>query len=139
MANGIRTGNLRRFNKGRSLKSNVGSRVRQTHIGGHIGRNVMEITIKMKTRVRKPLMIKIPPQVSFCIEESKLISSTVLNMRYKKPFDIVYCSWFSPKVFLGSDLNSSKILLSFLLLLLLLLGLLRMHLMFENTPFSGHK
>ena len=31
--------------------------------GGHIGRNVVEITIKMKTIVRKPLMIKIftPP------------------------------------------------------------------------------
>ena len=27
--------------------------------GGHIGKNVMEITIKMKTIVRKPLMIKI--------------------------------------------------------------------------------
>ena len=27
--------------------------------GGHIGRNVVEITIKMKTFVRKPLMIKI--------------------------------------------------------------------------------
>ena len=26
--------------------------------GGHIGRNVVEITIKMKTIVRKPLMIK---------------------------------------------------------------------------------
>ena len=28
-------------------------------VGGHIGRNVVEITIKMKTIVRKPLMIKI--------------------------------------------------------------------------------
>ena len=28
-------------------------------VGGHIGRNVMEITIKMKTIVRKTLMIKI--------------------------------------------------------------------------------
>ena len=27
--------------------------------GGHIGRNFVEITIKMKTIVRKPLMIKI--------------------------------------------------------------------------------
>ena len=27
--------------------------------GGHIDRNVVEITIKMKTIVRKPLMIKI--------------------------------------------------------------------------------
>ena len=30
MANGIRTGDPRRFNKGRSLKFRVGSRVRQT-------------------------------------------------------------------------------------------------------------
>ena len=28
-------------------------------VGGHIGRNVVEITIKMKKIVRKPLMIKI--------------------------------------------------------------------------------
>ena len=28
-------------------------------VGGHIGRNVVEITIKMKTIVQKPLMIKI--------------------------------------------------------------------------------
>ena len=27
--------------------------------GGYIGRNVVEITVKMKTIVRKPLMIKI--------------------------------------------------------------------------------
>ena len=27
--------------------------------GGHIGQNVVEITIKMKTIVRKPLMMKI--------------------------------------------------------------------------------
>ena len=27
--------------------------------GGHIGRNAVEITIKMKTIVRKPLMIKV--------------------------------------------------------------------------------
>ena len=26
--------------------------------GGHIGRNIVEITIKMKTTVQKPLMIK---------------------------------------------------------------------------------
>ena len=31
----------------------------QKKAGGHIGRNVVEITIKMKTIVRKPLMIKI--------------------------------------------------------------------------------
>ena len=32
--------------------------------GGHIGRNVVEITIKMKTIVRKTLMIKIKSFVS---------------------------------------------------------------------------
>ena len=31
----------------------------QKKAGGYIGRNVVEITIKMKTKVRKPLMIKI--------------------------------------------------------------------------------
>ena len=61
MANGIRTGDPRGFNKGRSSKFREGSRVRQTPEEGrrHIGRNVVEITIKMKTIVRKPLMIKI--------------------------------------------------------------------------------
>ena len=61
MANGIRTGDLRGFNKGRSSKFREGSRIRQTPVkaGGHIGWNVVEITKKkMKTKVRKPLMIK---------------------------------------------------------------------------------
>ena len=53
MANGIRTGNPRGYNKRRSLKFHEGSRVRQTPAEGHIGRNVVEITIKMKTIVRK--------------------------------------------------------------------------------------
>ena len=86
MANGIRTGDPRGFNKGRSSKFREGSRVRQTPEEGrrthrpkrcgtnnkdedngqktlndknHSSRNVMEITIKMKTIVRKHLMIKI--------------------------------------------------------------------------------
>ena len=52
MANGIRTVDPRGFNKGRS------SKFRDKHLkkaGGHIGRNVVEITIKMKTIVRKTL------------------------------------------------------------------------------------
>ena len=53
MANGIRTGDPHGFNKGHSLKFCEGSR------GRHIGRNVVEITIKMKTIVQKPLMIGI--------------------------------------------------------------------------------
>ena len=56
MANGIRTGVPRGFNKGHSLKFCEGSRVRQTPEEG-CG-NVVEIAIKMKTIVRKPLMIK---------------------------------------------------------------------------------
>ncbi len=55
MANGIRTGDPCGFNKGRSLKF-------EKHLkkaGGDIGRNIVEITIKMKTIVQKHLMIKI--------------------------------------------------------------------------------
>ena len=54
MANGIRTGDPHGFNKGRSLKFHEGS----VKAGGHIGRNAVEITIKMKTIVQKPLIIK---------------------------------------------------------------------------------
>ncbi len=60
MANRIRTGDPRGFNKGRSSKS-VKVPEFDKHLkkaGGHIGRNVIEITIKMKTIVRKPLMMK---------------------------------------------------------------------------------
>ena len=60
MAKGIRTGDIPRFNKGRSSKFREGSRVRQTPEEGRMpyrpkrcGNN------KMKTIVRKPLMIKI--------------------------------------------------------------------------------
>ena len=55
MANGIRTGDPSCFNKGRNSKFGEGSRVQQKpeKAGGHIGRNVLEITIKMKTIVRK--------------------------------------------------------------------------------------
>ena len=56
MANGIRTGDIRGFNKGCSSKFREGSRVRQTP---EEGRNIVEITIKMKTIIRKTLMIKI--------------------------------------------------------------------------------
>ena len=55
MANGIGTGDPREFNKGRSSKFREGSLEKA---GGHISRNGMEITIKVKTIVRKPLMIK---------------------------------------------------------------------------------
>ena len=61
MANGIRTGDPRRFNKGLSSKFCVGSEF-DKHLeraGGHIDRNVVEISIKKKKIVRKPLMIKI--------------------------------------------------------------------------------
>ena len=60
MANGIRTMNVN------SIKDVIRCSVKvpefNKHLkkaGGHIGQNVVEITIKMKTIVRKPLMIKI--------------------------------------------------------------------------------
>ena len=56
MANRIRTGDPHGFNIGRRV-SEFDKHLKKT--GGHIGRNVVEITIKMKTIVRKPLMIKI--------------------------------------------------------------------------------
>ena len=56
MATGIGTGDPRGFNKRRSSEFLEGFRVRQTP---EEGRNVVEITIKIKTTVRKPLMIKI--------------------------------------------------------------------------------
>ena len=59
MANGIRTGDPCGFNKGHSSKFREGSRVREIPEEGHIGRNDVEITIKMKTVVRKPFRIKI--------------------------------------------------------------------------------
>ena len=56
MANGIRTGDPRGFNKGRSSKI-VKVPAFDKHpkkAEGYVGRNVVEITIKMKTIVRKP-------------------------------------------------------------------------------------
>ena len=59
--------------------------------GGHIGRNVVEITIKSKTIVRKPLMIKtvgtvsivkivsLSPRVEKTKSQKKLISVSYLN------------------------------------------------------------
>ena len=61
MTNGIRTGY-----PVDSIKDVVRSSVKVPEfdkhlkkVGGHIGRNVVEITIKMKTIVKKTLMIKI--------------------------------------------------------------------------------
>ena len=45
MAKGIRTGDPRGFNKGRSSKFREGSRFRQKYLkkaGGHVGRNVVK-------------------------------------------------------------------------------------------------
>ena len=60
MANRIRTGDPLVV----SIKDRSSMKVTEfdKHLkkaGEHIGRNVVEITIKMKTIVRKPLMIKI--------------------------------------------------------------------------------
>ena len=48
MINGIRTRYTHELNKGRGSKFRVGFQVRQTlkKTGGHIGRNVVNITIK---------------------------------------------------------------------------------------------
>ena len=60
MANGIRTDDPRGLKKdvGRSsvYVPEFDKHLKKT--GGHIGQNVVEITIKMKTIVRKHLMIK---------------------------------------------------------------------------------
>ena len=60
MANGFRTGDPRGSNKGRSSKFHEDPDLYKylKKAGGHISRNVVEITIKMKTIVRKTLMIK---------------------------------------------------------------------------------
>ena len=55
MANGIRTGDPRGFNKGRSTVKVPEFDKHLKKAGGHIGRNVVEITIKMKTIVRKTI------------------------------------------------------------------------------------
>ena len=59
MANGIRTGDPRGFNKGRSSKFREGSRVRQTPEEDRRTYRPNVGEIKMKTIVRKTLMIKI--------------------------------------------------------------------------------
>ncbi len=59
MANGIRTDDPSGFNKGRSSVKVPEFDKHLKKAGGYIGRNVMEITIKMKAIVRKLLMIKI--------------------------------------------------------------------------------
>ena len=84
MANGIRTDDPSGYNKGRSSKFREGSRVRKA--GGHIGGNVVEITIKMKTIVRKPLMIK-----SFI----------------KDPFFVIYIDMFEKQFILSLKENFS--------------------------------
>ena len=56
MANGIRTDSIKDV-----VRSSVKVPEFDKHLkkaGGHIGRNVGEMTIKMKSIVRKPLMIK---------------------------------------------------------------------------------
>ena len=74
MANGIRTGD-----PVDSIKDVVQSSVKvpefDKHLkkaGGHISRNVMEIIIKMKTIVWKPLMIKIKEILNEKIIELRL-------------------------------------------------------------------
>ena len=59
MAYGIRTVDPSGFNKGRSSVKVPEFDKHLKKAGGYIDRNFVEITIKMKTIVRKPLMIKI--------------------------------------------------------------------------------
>ena len=59
MANRIRTGNLCEFNRVRSSVKVSDFNKYLKKAGGHIGQNVLEIRIKMKTIVWKPLMIKV--------------------------------------------------------------------------------
>ena len=84
MAYGIRTGDPHGFNKGHSSKFHEGSEY-DKHLkkaGGYIGQNVVEITIKMKTIARKPLMIKIT-KCSFLqklVESHKLVHIFLFNI-----------------------------------------------------------
>ena len=58
MANGIRTGDPRGLNKGRSSKFREGFRVKKKHLkkaGGHIGRNVVEKNKKDEDNSSKTL------------------------------------------------------------------------------------
>ena len=62
MANGIRIGDV--------VRSSVKVPEFDKHLkkaGGHIGRNVAEITLKMKTIVRKPVLIEILMLVFNCL------------------------------------------------------------------------
>ena len=59
MANGIRTDDPRGFNKVRSSVKVFEFDKHLKKAKGHIVRNVVEITIKMNTIVRKSLMMKI--------------------------------------------------------------------------------
>ena len=61
--------------------------------GGHIGRNVAEITIKMKTIVRKPLMIYMYIYISFnsFFQTNKY---TFVSLRFKEYFNTnIYRIW----------------------------------------------
>ena len=57
--------------------------------GGHIGRNVVEITIKMKTIVRKPLMIKINSnfvQNVFSLVDQDMLVNTMVPIFHAQSF-----------------------------------------------------
>ena len=84
MAYGIRTGDPRGFNKGRSSKICVASQVRQTpeKAGGPIDRNVVEITMMMKTTVRKPSTIKIDNSYFLKLSEN-FVTDFSCAKRYK--------------------------------------------------------
>ena len=67
MVNEIRRGDIRGLNKGRSSVKVPEFDKHLKKAGGYISRNFVEIKIKMKTIVRKPVMIKIMGTVTFKI------------------------------------------------------------------------
>ena len=74
MANGIRTGDSCGFNKGHGWKFREGTEF-DKHLKkarGQIGRNSVEITIKMKTIVRKSLTIP-PHNYTFSMSQTVLL------------------------------------------------------------------
>ena len=88
MANKIRTGDLMdsmtvpKFDK--HLKK----------AGGHIGWNIVEITIKMKIIVWKPLMIKIL-KIMLCKTEKNPIRTKQQNVEKKDAADYCILNFFS--------------------------------------------
>ena len=92
MANGIRTGN-----PVDSIKDVIRSSMKVSKfdihlkkVGGNISQNIVEITIKMETIVRKPLMIKITNTHPLCSPD--LEPSDFYLFRYLQKKNVCVCS-----------------------------------------------